>query len=194
MPAGPPLEITQLLLAWNAGDETALEQLIPLVYNELRRLAHRCLRGENSGIALQSTELVHEAYSRLIDYHRVGWQDRAHFFAISAQLMRRILVDMARSRQRLKRGAGIFQASLDQGSVLAAEVSPDIAALDEALSALAKLDPRKSRVVELRFFGGLSVKETAEVLKVSPDTVQRDWKLAKVWLLRELSTGVEYGA
>jgi RNA polymerase sigma factor (TIGR02999 family) len=194
MPAGPPQEVTQLLLAWNAGDETALEQLIPLVYNELRHLAHRCLRGENSSVALQSTELVHEAYTRLIDFERVRWQDRAHFFAISAQVMRRILVDLARSRHRLKRGGAVFQVSLDEGAVVAAETSAEIAALDDALSALAKLDSRKGHVVELRFFGGLSIKETAEVLKVSADTVQRDWKLAKVWLLRELSRGVGYGA
>ena len=193
MPAEPPQEVTQLLLAWYAGDKTALEQLIPLVYDELRRLAHRCLRGENSRVALQSTELVHEAYSRLIDFERVRWQDRAHFFAISAQLMRSILVDLARSRHRLKRGGGILPVSLDEGAVVAVETSTDIAALDDALNALAKLDPRKAHVVELRFFGGLSVKETAEVLKVSAETVHRDWKLAKVWLLRELSRGVEYG-
>jgi RNA polymerase sigma factor (TIGR02999 family) len=194
MPTRPPQEVTQLLLAWNAGDEAALEQLVPLVYDELRRLAHRCLSGENSGLALQSTELVHEAYSRLIDFERVRWQGRAHFFAISAQLMRRILVDLARSRHRLKRGGDSFRASLDEGAVVAVEASADIAALDDALAVLARLDPRKSQVVELRFFGGLSIKETAEVLRVSPDTVQRDWKLAKVWLLRELSRGGEYGA
>lgn len=188
MPPRAPQEITQLLLAWSRGEQDALERLIPLVYAELRRLAHRYMAGERSGVSLQSTELVHEAYQRLIDSSHVRWQDRAHFYAVSAQLMRRILVDFARSRQCLKRGGAAFETSLDEVAAIAREPSADMVALDDALVSLAQLDARKSQVVELRFFGGLSVTETAEVLKVSTDTVLRDWRLAKVWLLRELSS------
>jgi RNA polymerase sigma factor (TIGR02999 family) len=180
-------EITQLLLAWNEGDEKALDRLVPLVHEELHRLAHRYMAGERVGHPLQTTALVNEAYLRLIDSSRVRWQNRAHFFAVSAQLMRRILVDFARARKKLKRGGDVIQVSLDEATVISQEPSADLVALDEALQMLASFDERKSKVVELRFFGGLSVDETAEVLKVSPITVMRDWNLAKVWLLRELA-------
>jgi len=182
-----PQEVTQLLLAWSNGDQTALEKLTPMVYEELRRLAHRYMRRELPGHTLQTTALVNEAYLRLIDAGNLRWQNRAHFFAISAQLMRRILVDFARRRNFLKRGGEAQQVSLDEALVIANARDSDLVALDEALSELAAIDPRQSRVVELRFFGGLSVEETAEVLNVSPDTVMRDWKVAKLWLLRELS-------
>jgi len=182
-----PPEVTQLLLAWNQGDATALEQLIPLVYEELRRLAHRYMDGERPGHTLQTTALVNEAYLRLVDSSRVRWQNRAHFFAVAAQLMRRVLVDFARSRHYLKRGGAAQQVSLEEALMVSAERSAELLALDGALTALAASDARASQVVELRFFGGLSVEETAEVLKVSPETVKRDWNWAKVWLLRELS-------
>jgi RNA polymerase sigma factor (TIGR02999 family) len=180
-------EITQLLLAWNKGDEKALDRLIPLVHEELHRLAHRYMAGERAGHPLQTTALVNEAYLRLVDSSRVRWQNRAHFFAVSAQLMRRILVDVARARKKLKRGGDVIQVPLDEAAAISQEPSADLVALDEALQMLASFDERKSKVVELRFFGGLSVDETAEVLKVSPITVIRDWNLAKVWLLRELA-------
>lgn len=180
-------EITALLLAWRNGDQTALDKLTPLVYQELHRLAQVYMRGERADPTLQTTALVNEAYLRLVDAKEMHWQNRAHFFAVSAQLMRHILVDFARSRGNLKRGGEVQQVSLDEALVISAERDPDLIALDEALQALAQIDPRKHRVVELRFFGGLSVEETAEVLKVSPDTVLRDWRLAKMWLLRELS-------
>jgi RNA polymerase sigma factor (TIGR02999 family) len=179
-------EITQLLLAWNEGDGQALDQLMPLVHQELHRLAHRYMAGERPGHPLQTTALVNEAYVRLIDSSRVRWQNRAHFFAVSAQLMRRILVDVARARKKLKRGGDAIQVSLDEAMDIAHEPSADLIALDEALTTLAAFDDRKSKVVELRFFGGLSIEETAEVLKVSAVTVTRDWAMAKVWLLREL--------
>jgi len=179
-------DVTQLLRAWSDGDQEALEKLMPLVYDELRRLARHYMRRERPGHILQTSALVNEAYLRLIDASQVNWQNRAHFFAISAGLMRRILVDFARTYQSQKRGAGVRPVSLDEGLDVSEE-RLDLAALDDALKALATLDPRKSRVVELRFFGGLSVEEAAEVLKVSPETVKRDWKLAKVWLLREMS-------
>src|SRR5438874_11787842 len=179
-------EITQLLLAWNHGDEQALDQLMPLVHDELHRLAHRYMAGERPGHPLQTTALVNEAYLRLIDSSRVRWQNRAHFFAVSAQLMRRILVDVARSRQYLKRGGAAQKVSFDEGLVVSKEQGQDLVALDDALKALAEIDKRKSQVVELRFFGGLSVAETAEVQKVSPDTVLRDRRLAKVWMAREM--------
>ncbi|MGH9941887.1 MAG: sigma-70 family RNA polymerase sigma factor [Pyrinomonadaceae bacterium] len=182
-----PHEVTQLLLAWNQGDEAALDKLIPLVSEELRRLARHYMSGERAGHLLQTTALVNEAYLRLVDSSRVRWQNRAHFFAVSAQLMRRILVDLARSRQRLKRGGEALQVSLAEAMIVPQERGTDLVALDEALGALAVLDERKAQVVELRFFGGLSVEETAEALQVSADTVMRDWKTAKVWLLRELS-------
>lgn len=182
-------EVTDLLLAWSRGQSTALDQLIPLVHGELRRLAHRHMAGEREGHTLQTTALVNETYLRLVDCSRVQWQNRAHFLAVSAQLMRRILVDIARSRNYLKRGAGVRRLSLEQSPDLFQQTDPDLVALDDALNALAAVDPRKSRVVEMRFFGGLTAEETAEVLGVSQDTVLRDWKLAKVWLSRELSRG-----
>jgi RNA polymerase sigma factor (TIGR02999 family) len=185
--AGPPSQgVTALLLAWSQGEQTALENLVPLVYAELRRVARRHMYRERPGHTLQTTALVNEAYLRLIDARQVHWQNRAHFFAVSAQLMRRILVDFARSKHYLKRGGGAQKVAFDEALVASPEQGQDLVALDYALTALALTDARKSRVVELRFFGGLSVEETAEVLKVSPDTVMRDWKLAKAWLAREM--------
>jgi RNA polymerase sigma factor (TIGR02999 family) len=192
MPTPEPAGVTQLLLAWSQGDERALQKLIPMVYGELRRLAHRYMSRERPGHVLQTTALIHEAYRRLIDTPRVGWQDRSHFSAVCAQLMRRILVDDARSRQFQKRGGGIQLAAFDEMSIAVPERERDLVALDEALTALASVDPRKAQVVQLRFFGGLTADETAGVLKISPDTVLRDWKMAKVWLLREL-TGNAHG-
>ncbi len=180
-------EITQLLVAWGNGDQAALETLMPLVYDELRRVAARHLRGQRPGHTLQTTALVNEAYLRLIDASQVHWQNRAHFFAVSAQLMRRILVDFARSRNYQKRGGGAQQISLDEAAEVAAGRSADVLALDEALTRLAALNLRQAQVVELRYFGGLSEEETAEALKVSLRTVQRDWNFARVWLHRELS-------
>lgn len=182
-----PHEITQLLRAWSSGDEAALQRLTPLVHEELHRIARRYMRREGRGHILQTTALVNEAYLRLVDWKHVEWQNRAHFFAVSAQIMRRILVDFARNRHYLKRGGGAIQVSLPEAATVPSEQGTDLVALDEALNALAVVDDRKSRVVEMRFFGGLTVAETAEVLKVSPETVIRDWNLAKVWLMRELS-------
>jgi len=183
--AASPQDITELLLAWSKGDQDALHDLTPLVYGELHRLAHHYMAGERTGHTLQPTALVNEAYLRLVQTNRVQWQNRAHFFAVSAQLMRRILVDFARSRQYAKRGGKAHVVSLDEVAVVDEECA-ELAALDDAMNALSAIDPRKSRVVELRFFGGLSVEETAEVIKVSPDTVMRDWSLARAWLLAEL--------
>jgi len=182
-----PREVTQLLLAWNEGDESALEKLVPLVYSELRRVAKRRMRLERPDHTLQTTALINEAYLRLVDVRNVRWQNRAHFFALCARLMRRILVDYARGRRYAKRGGAAQLISLDQSVPVAPGRSPDLVAVDDALHAFAEVDDRKAQVVELRFFGGLTVEETAEVLKVSPETVRRDWRLAKVWLLRELS-------
>jgi len=182
-----PHEVTQLLVAWSNGDRGALEKLMPLVYDELRRLARRYMNREPAGHTLQTTALVNEAYLRLIEQKEVKWQNRAHFFAISAQLMRRILVSMARARQADKRGGEARQVSLDEAMVFSEERAAELVALDDAMNELAALDPRRSRVVELRYFGGLSVEETAEVLKVSPDTVMREWKRAKAWLYSELN-------
>jgi RNA polymerase sigma factor (TIGR02999 family) len=179
--------VTQLLRAWGEGDEGALEQLAPLVENELHRLAHRYMRREPPGRTLQTTALVNEVYLRLIDIQEVSWQSRAHFFAVSARMMRRILTDFARSRNYLKRGGGAFQVSWDEALGVSQEPDADIVALDDALNELSLLYPRKTQVVELRFFGGLSVQETAEVLKISEQTVLRDWKFAKSWLMRALS-------
>jgi len=179
-------ELTHLLQAWSEGDERALDELMPLVYHELHRLAKRYMARERPGHTLQTTALVNEAYLRLVDVKQVRWQNRAHFFAVSAQLMRRILAEFARSRHSLKRGGEAPPVSWDGAVVVSPERGADLVALDEALKALAAIDPRRSRVVELRFFGGLGVKETAEVLKVSAETVMHDWKLAKAWLLREL--------
>lgn len=184
-PAGR--EVTGLLRAWSQGDEQALERLTPLVYDELRRIAGRYMARERPDHTLQATALVNEAYLRLVDAKGVSWQDRAHFFAISARTMRHILVDFARSRRYQKRGGGAEPVSLEESLVIQGQPGADLVALDDALNALAEMDARSSRVVELRFFGGLTVEETAEVLKVSPETVMRDWKVAKAWLLRELS-------
>ncbi len=183
----PAHEVTRLLQAWSRGDEGALQKLMPLVYKELHRLARRYMAGERPGHTLQTSALVHEAYLRLVDVQKVNWQGRAHFFGVSAQLMRRILVDFARTRGSLKRGGDAPTVSLEEGLIVSGVRGADLVALDDALKTLAAMDPRRSRVVELRFFGGLSAEESAEVLKVSAETVQHDWKLAKVWLLRELS-------
>ncbi len=181
------LGVTHLLRAWGQGDEGALEQLAPLVEKELHRLAHKYMSRERPGQTLQTTALVNEVYLRLIDIQQVSWQNRAHFFAISARMMRRILTDFARSRRYLKRGGAAVQVSWDEALAVSEEPDADIVAIDAALSKLAEVDPRKSQVVELRFFGGLSVEETAEVLKISQQTVMRDWKFAKAWLMRALS-------
>src|SRR5580700_7568777 len=185
-------EVSSLLRAWSGGDPRALARLTPIVYDELHRLARRYMKRERAGHSLQTTALVNEAYTRLVDYKRMHWQDRAHFFAVSAQLMRRILVEHAR-KKNLKRGVGLQRISLEEAAVLGAGRSTDLVALDDAMNALARVDPRKVRVVEMRFFGGLSVEETAEVLKVSPVTVMRDWSTAKAWLYRELTGGATGG-
>jgi len=182
----PRANPTALLLAWNRGESDALDALMPLVYEELRRLAAHYMKGERSGHTLQATALVNEAYLRLIEVQQVRWQNRAHFFAMAARLMRRILVDAARARAYQKRGGGASLLSLDEALVVPTEPGNDLVALDDALTALAAVDSRKSQVVEMRFFGGLSLDETAETLHVSRDTVKRDWNMAKLWLLREL--------
>jgi RNA polymerase sigma-70 factor, ECF subfamily len=179
-------EVSVLLRAWSDGDRSALEPLTPIVYDELHRLAHLYMRRERPGHSLQTTALVNEAYMRLVDYKRMQWQDRAHFFAVSAQAMRRILVDHAR-RHNLKRGRLMQQVPLEETAVVSEDDDADLVALDNAMNALAEIDARKVQVVEMRFFGGLSVEETAEVLKVSPVTVKRDWTVAKAWLHRELA-------
>lgn len=189
----PPPQITELLVAWSGGDDSALERLMPLVYDELRRLAHRYMSHERPGHTLQTTALVNEAYLRLVDWREVRWQNRAHFFAVSAQMMRRILVDFARDKKYLKRGGGAPQISFSEAAAFIESPGADLVALDETLNALAEIDLRKAQVVEMRFFGGLSVKEVAEVLKVSEETVMRDWRLAKVWLLRALDKTVMSG-
>jgi RNA polymerase sigma factor (TIGR02999 family) len=181
-----PANITRLLVDWRAGDQAALDQLMPLVHDELRRLARRHMAHERVGHTLQATALVNEAFVRLIDVRQVKWQDRAHFFAMSSRLMRRILVDFARSKGYQKRGGDAQKVSFDEALIVTHEPGQDLVALDDALDALAAVDARKAQVVEMRFFGGLSVEETAEALNVSVDTVMRDWKLAKAWLLREL--------
>jgi RNA polymerase sigma factor (TIGR02999 family) len=181
-----PAAVTQLLRAWRDGDDGALEQLLPLVEAELRRLARGYMARERRGHTLQTTALVNEAFLRLTQARDVPWQDRAHFLGIAARLMRRVLVDHARARNFQKRGGALQQVTLDDAVAIAQQPALDLVALDRALQALAAVDERKERVIELRFFGGLSVEETAEVLKVSTDTVKRDWRLAKLWLLREL--------
>jgi RNA polymerase sigma-70 factor, ECF subfamily len=186
-PSASPHQITQLLIDWSRGDQAALDSLMPLVYAELRRLAHRYMRRERAGQALQTTALINEAYLRLIQQQHVQWHNRAHFFAIAAQLMRRILVDYARTRARAKRGGGALRVSLNEAAVSSQERGAELIALDDALQRLAVIDPRKSQVVELRFFGGLSIEETAEVLNVTSMTVVRDWKTARAWLRREIS-------
>jgi RNA polymerase sigma factor (TIGR02999 family) len=187
MAGTPAHDITQLLQAWSEGDERALDKLIPLVYRELHRMAQRHMAHQPPGHTLQTTALVNEAYLRLVDAGKMNFQNRAHFFGVSAQVMRRILVDFARRQGSQKRGGEVQRVSLEESLVVYGERGADLAELDDALRALAAIDPRRSRVVELRFFGGLSVEETAEVLRVSPETVMRDWKVAKAWLLRAMS-------
>jgi len=185
-------QVGELLRAWTEGDASALERLTPIVYDELHRLARRYMRGERPGHSLQTTALVNEAYMRLVGYERMRWQNRAHFLAVSAEVMRRILVEHAR-RHNLKRGGGVPHVSLDEAALVGGHRAADLVALDDALTALAQLDARKAHVVELRFFGGLNVDETADVLKVSPATVMRDWSTAKAWLYRELAGGTRDG-
>jgi RNA polymerase sigma factor (TIGR02999 family) len=187
--AASAAEVTQLLLEWKAGDDNAFEKLAPVVYAELRRMARRYMAGERSGHTLQPSALVNEAFLKLIDSRRVGWQNRAHFFAISAQLMRRILVDFARRKRDQKRGGNVPHVTFCDELPVASDAAQNLMDIDDSMKALAALDPRVERVVELRYFGGLSVEETAEVLQVSSDTVLRDWKFAKAWLQRELSRG-----
>ncbi|HEY1212006.1 MAG TPA: sigma-70 family RNA polymerase sigma factor [Bryobacteraceae bacterium] len=186
-------DATLLLRAWREGDKSALDRLTPIVYQDLRRLARRHLVAERTGHSLQTTDLVNEAYMRLVDYRRMQWQDRAHFLAVSAQLMRRILVEHAR-RRNLKRGGGMCHFSLEQAPEVGSARTKDVIALDEALDELARMDPRKARVVELRYFGGLSVEETAEALSISAVTVMRDWSSAKAWLYREMTGDVGRGS
>lgn len=181
-----PPDITALLIDWSNGDKAALDKLVPLVERELHRLAHNYMRRENADHTLQTSALVNEAYLKLVDQRNTRWQNRAHFFAIAAQIMRRILLNYARDRNRLKRGGHAIQVSLSDVSVFLPEKSDELLALDEALERLSLFDGRKAKVVELRFFGGLSVEETAEVLNVAPVTVMRDWDVAKAWLAREL--------
>jgi RNA polymerase sigma factor (TIGR02999 family) len=182
--AAIPDEVTELLRSWSDGQQEALERLVPLVYAELRRLARGYMRGEREGHTLQTTALINEAFLRLIDWKNVSWQNRAHFFGVSAQLMRRILVDFARSRNA-KRGGDVSRVTLDEALIPAGSTT-DVVAVDDALKSLEALDPRKAKIVELRFFGGLSTEETAEFLKISTRTVEREWSLAQAWLLREL--------
>ena len=181
-----PEDVTALLIAWRGGDDAALARLTPLVYDQLHRLAGRYMRREQAGHTLQTTALLNEAYIRLVDSSRVGWQNRAHFYAVAAQLMRRVLIDFARSRRYQKRGGDWYRVTLSEGIPIASRGAADLVAVDDALRDLERLDPRKARVVELRFFGGLSLEETAEALNVSTDTVGRDWRAAKAWLVREL--------
>ena len=183
----PPENITELLASYGRGNKESLDQLLPIVYDELRRQAARYLRREQAGHTLQTTALIHEAYVRLVDQRNMQWQNRAHFFGIAAQMMRRILVDHARSKKRVKRGGSEIRVSLDDANVAAKGQDLDVVALDEALERLAQIDEQQSRVVELRFFSGLSVEETAEVMGISKSTVKRDWSMAKAWLHRELS-------
>lgn len=183
----PPNDVTQLLVAWGNGDQAARDELMPLVYAELHRLAHRHIKKERPGHTLQTSALVNEAFVRLVDQRDVHWQSRAHFFGIAAQMMRRILVDYARKRRFAKRGGDQLQVSLNEELVAANQRSADVVLLDDALTQLAEIDERKSKVVELKFFGGLSIEETAEALDVSPGTVMRDWTLAKAWLRRAMS-------
>jgi len=191
MSRAPASDVTRLLLAWRQGDAVALDQLLPLVYAELHRLAHRRMRAERSGQSLQTTALVHEAYIRLVDGTRVPWANRAHFFAVCARLMRRILIDRARARASRKRGGAVYRLPFQDWLGAQSPPSVDLLALDEALTRLAAGDPRKGQVVELRYFGGLTADETAAVLGVSPETVNRDWQVARLWLRQQLRTGAE---
>ncbi len=181
------LQITQMLVDWSNGNQSALERLIPLVYDELRRMAKRYMRGQSAGHTLQTTELIHEAYLKLANQDEQNWQNRSHFFGVAAQAMRHILVDYARAKQSQKRGGDGFQVTLDEGAIISKDNSGEIVSLHEALERLGKLDERKMKVVEMKFFGGLTMEEIAEVLKISPETVKRDWKFSRTWLLRELS-------
>ena len=190
MPKPSAQEVTKLLIDWRQGNQEALDRLMPIIYEELRRRAHRYMQGQQKGHSLQTTGLIDETYMRLLDCSKVSWKNRAHFFAVTARLMRRILVDHARSSNYQKRGGGQKRISLDLNQIPDIRYDPDLVALDNALEALAAEDDRKSRVVELRFFGGLSVEETAEVLGISSQTVMRDWRLAKVWLMREINESV----
>jgi len=182
-----PADVTQLLIAWSNGDQVARERLMSVVYEELHRLARRYMRNESPGHTLQTSALVHEAFIRLVDQRNVHWQNRSHFFGIAAQMMRRILVDYARSRNFAKRGGGAVKLSLEEGLIVSDERSQEVVAVHEALEGLAKIDPRQAQIVELKFFGGLSNEETGEVLAVSPGTIARDWTMAKAWLRREIS-------
>jgi RNA polymerase sigma factor (TIGR02999 family) len=182
-----PQDVTQLFLAWNDGDQAALAKLTPLVYEELHRIAHRYMRREHRGHFLQTTALVNEAYLRLIDATPVQWQDRTHFFAVAAKMMRRILVDLARNGRQAKRGGGRRHVSIEEVGEVTRKRGVDLVALDDSLTALAAVDPRKSQIIELRFFGGLTAEETVEVLKISPVTVLREWNKAKAWLYREIT-------
>jgi RNA polymerase sigma factor (TIGR02999 family) len=187
MGTNPPPDVTTLLLAWNSGDQNALDRLMPLVYDELRRLARRHMRAENPGHTLQATALVNDLYVQLIDQRRVNWQSRAHFFGAAAQIIRRLLVDHARARHRLKRGGGL-KVEWNEAIKSSQPVEMDLIALDDALNRLAVMDSQQSRIIELRFFGGLSIEETAEALKISPATVKRDWSFARAWLYREMKS------
>ena len=182
-------EVTRLLQAWGAGDQAALERLLPLVYNELHRLAHSYMARERSGQTLQTTALVHEAYLRLVDVENIDWQSRSHFYGICARLMRRILVDLARSRNYQKRGGQIPHVELEAAATVSLVVGSEVLSVDEALKRLAAVDPRKSEVVELRFFGGLSIEEAAEVIDISPATAKREWATARVWLHHAMESG-----
>jgi len=193
MDLSPPNDVTQLLVAWSNGNQAARDQLMSVVYDELHRLARRYMRRESPGHTLQTSALVNEAFLRLVDQRNVHWQNRAHFYGIAAQMMRRILVDYARGRNYAKRGAGAPTITLDEGLIVSDERSAEVVAIHEALEQLSKIDPRKEQIVELRFFGGLSIEETAEVLAVSPGTVMRDWTLAKAWLRREISAELSEG-
>jgi RNA polymerase sigma factor (TIGR02999 family) len=188
MPVSPN-EVTELLIKWSKGDKAALDELMPVIHSELRRLARRYMARERPGHTLQTTALINEAYLRLVDQQGVEWQDRAHFFAVAAQIMRHILVDHARKYQSEKRGAGLHKLALDDVAVANQERASELVALDGALDALAALDPRQSQIVELRFFGGLTVEETAEVMRLAPITVMRDWRLAKAWLRDAIAVG-----
>jgi RNA polymerase sigma factor (TIGR02999 family) len=194
MDVQPASEVTGLLKAWNAGDEQALQKLTDMVYQDLHRAAHRYMRGERASHTLQTTALIHEVYLRLVGVQQISWQGRAHFLAVCARLMRRVLIDFARERAYQKRGGGAIHISLDDAPAMSSRPDPGLLALDDALKSLAAVDARKAQVVELRFFGGLTVEETAEALAISIETVMRDWRLAKTWLLREIRRGERDGA
>jgi RNA polymerase sigma factor (TIGR02999 family) len=194
MNSAQPEQLTQLLIDWSNGDKVALDKLMPIVFDELRRLARYYMKRERAGVTLQTTALVNEAYLRLIDQRDVQWQNRAHFFGLAGQLMRRILIDQARRRQSEKRGGDVGKVALEEAATVSGERAAELIALDDALAELEKLDPRRGRVVELRFFGGLSIEETAEVMGVSPATVTREWSAAKAWLYRAMSQSDSDGA